>query len=269
MTDAGRRRPCRSRRASASRMFHNIHYANGLMRARPQLADGSARQVQSAINVEDDAGDEAVAVETRDGLGDCVDGCQAEADADERLAASNIPAGLSAHHGLSMTPGETALTRSGASSLARVLARLSSAPLIAAKPEVPGPALREDAAVTKVIDPPSPIWGKADCAACQCTQNLPSKPRRRARASSSAKGPAPLPAEAARIKWSIGATRPKKASSAARSEASNASPAPDGPSDAQGGGELLPVASDDRDAGAPGGEQLRRRQSDSRTCRRR
>ena len=79
----------------------------------------------------------------------------------ERLAASNIPAGLSAHHGLSMTPGETALTRSGASSLARVLARLSSAPLIAAKPEVPGPALRDEAAVTKVIDPPSPDMGQS------------------------------------------------------------------------------------------------------------
>ena len=233
------------------------------MRARPQLTDGSSRQVQSAIDIEDDAGDEAVADEKRDGLGDFVDGCRAEASGAERLAAWNIPAGLSAHHGLSMTPGETALTRRGASSLARVLARLSSAPSTPAKPEVPGPALREDAAVTKraTPDPPSPIWGKADCAACQCTQNLPSKPRRRARASSSAKGPAPLPAEAARIKWSIGAARLKKASSAIRSEASNASPAPDGPSDA-GRRRLLPVASDDRHAGAPGDEQLRRRQSD-------
>ena len=44
-----------------------------------------------------------------------------------RLAASNRPAGLSAHHAVSMTPGETALTRSGANSRARVGVMRSSA----------------------------------------------------------------------------------------------------------------------------------------------
>ena len=79
---------------------------------------------------------------------------------------------MSAHHGVSMTPGETALTRSGASSRASVGVIRSMAPLIAASPEVPGLARRDEAAVTKVIEPCGETCGSAACAAFQWVQNL-------------------------------------------------------------------------------------------------
>jgi hypothetical protein len=49
-------------------------------------------------------------------------------------------AGLSVHRDVSMTPGETALTRSGANSRAKVMTRRSIAPLTALSPAVPGAA---------------------------------------------------------------------------------------------------------------------------------
>jgi hypothetical protein len=60
---------------------------------------------------------------------------------------------MPAHQGVSMTPGETALTRSGASSTESGGTIASSAPLAAARATVPGNAARADAAETIVTEP--------------------------------------------------------------------------------------------------------------------
>ena len=60
-------------------------------------------------------------------------------------------------------PGETALTRSGASSTANGRIIASNAPLIAASPAVAGIAERADPAVTSVTDPSGRSVGSAAC----------------------------------------------------------------------------------------------------------
>ncbi len=57
------------------------------------------------------------------------------------------------HHGVSTTPGDTALTRNGRSSRASGFTIDSIAPLIAASPAVPGLAARAEIADTNVREP--------------------------------------------------------------------------------------------------------------------
>jgi hypothetical protein len=105
------------------------------------------------------------------------------------------------HHGVSMTPGETALIRSGASSTASVGTIVSSAPFTAARPAVPAKAPRADAAVTRVTEPFSASRGSAARRALTYAKNLPSNACRSAASSSAAIGPTPTaPGLAARTR---------------------------------------------------------------------
>ena len=91
------------------------------------------------------------------------------------------------HQCVSITPAETALTRTGASSTASGGTIASSAPLTAASPAVPGNAARADTALMNVTD----------CRTCaafstlKCAKNFPSKACRSAATSSAGNGPAP------------------------------------------------------------------------------
>ena len=68
-------------------------------------------------------------------------------------AAARWSAGRKSHQGVSTTPGETALTRSGASSTASGRTRDSTAALTAPIPATPGAAIPALAAPMNVIDP--------------------------------------------------------------------------------------------------------------------
>ncbi len=129
-------------------------------------------------------------------------------------------AGTASHHGVSMTPGETALIRSGASSTASGGTIAWSAPLMAARPALPGKAARAEAAVIRVTEPSARIWGSADFRMRTCGQNLPSNPAASAARSSSAKGPLPAAPLTASTRWSIGPDCAKNASMSIWSAAS-------------------------------------------------
>lgn len=62
-------------------------------------------------------------------------------------------AGRACHHAVSMTPGDTAFTLTGASSRASGATMAFNAPFTAAKPDVPGLPTRAEAAVTNVTEP--------------------------------------------------------------------------------------------------------------------
>src|SRR6185437_9666123 len=129
---------------------------------------------------------------------------------------------MAPHQWVSMTPGETAFTRSGASSTASGATIVSSAPLTAASPAVPANAARADAAVTRVTEPSWRRCGSAAWSAFTWAKNLPSKAWRSAASSRVAIGPTPTaPGLAHSTKWSIVPVAAKKASSASRLVASS------------------------------------------------
>jgi hypothetical protein len=77
--------------------------------------------------------------------------------------------------------------RSGFNSWASTGIINSRAPLMAASPDVPGFCAMEEMAVTRVMLPPSFIYGKAACRVLSWGQNFPSNPSRRSCKGSSAK----------------------------------------------------------------------------------
>jgi hypothetical protein len=107
-------------------------------------------------------------------------------------SAARCSAGSRSHQGVSTTPGETAFTRTGANSVASGPTMSSNAPLIAARPTVPGSAARAEAALTNVTEPPGRNRGSAHWVMVTCAQNFASNPARRSSRASSANGVADL-----------------------------------------------------------------------------
>ena len=169
--------------------------------------EGRGGEVGPAGALQDGAGDEAGAGQVDDGLGDVIRLADPAHRGDGRHRVEVRPPlvlGMAFHQCVSITPGETAFTRSGASSTASGATIVSSAPLAAAIPAVPAKAARADAAVTMVTEPSRRNCGSAAWIAFTCAKNLPSKACRSAASSRAAIGPAPTaPGLALSTRWSI------------------------------------------------------------------
>src|SRR6201992_1206816 len=130
---------------------------------------------------------------------------------------------MPSHQLVSITPGETALTRIGASSAASGGTMAAIAPLAAARPAVPGLAERADAALMNVTDADRLRCGAAACRIRTWAKNFPSNAVCRSFSSRVTSGPiATAPGLSASTRWSTVSPSPKNEATASGSVASRA-----------------------------------------------